>query len=406
MADPSSQSVNTAAFERVLSIEATAESQVTIRFSEPDSQFRNSLAGPAGIVSQKEFTSAAGDTFGSPSGGLMCTGPFALKEWTAGSSVTLRANENYWGGKPLVNEIELKFLSSDSTMVSALLAGEIDGAFDVPAASAASIAKASTGKLFSGPSTASISFGPATAEGPAADPRVREALDLAIDKRAFVSAVLNGYGEPQKTLVPPFAWHGLEAENTYRTGYEALPDNTGNLSRAKEIMAQVKIDDPNLVLAISAGEQQSVQTATIIQAAGKELGLNIEIKQLQGSEFGDMFYDETARQGIDFVATTGYLETPGVLLYPSYFVLPDGLFNWSKYSNPEAAGFLRTARTETDPTKSAEAFISAQRLFGPDRLQVTLASQHTRVFLNNRLSGVTVSFAYINSPWALHLGGQ
>jgi peptide/nickel transport system substrate-binding protein len=119
-----------------------------------------------------------------------------------------------------------------------------------------------------------------------------------------------------------------------------------------------------------------------------------------------LFYDDQARDGIDFVATTSYLDTPGVLLYASYFVQPDGLFNWPAYDNPEASEYLDVARAETDPVAAADAFVAAQALYAPDRLQVSLAEQYTRVFLSNDLTGVTTSFAYIASPWALHLGGK
>jgi peptide/nickel transport system substrate-binding protein len=407
-ADPESQSVNTSAYESVESITATGDHEVTVAFVTPDSQFRNSLAGPAGYVFQQAFTETVGEeAIGTASGGIMCTGPFELEAWTPGDSITMVANDAYWDGAPLVKELELSIITSDSTITSALLAGDLDGAFDVPSASADNFLASDVGTLFVGPSTASMSFGPTTAEGPAADPRVREALDLVIDKEAFVKAVLNGYGAPQRTFTPPFAWEGLEASAIYGAAYEELPDNTNaDLERAQQLIEEADLDDTELVLAIVAGEEQSLQSATIIQAAAAQLGLTIEISQLPGPEFGELFYIDEAREGIDFVATTGYLDTPGVLLYASYFAQTDGLFNWSEYDNSEADALLAQARTETDPTKSAEYFTQSQALFAPDRLQVSLASQYTRVFLNDELTGVTTSFAYIASPWALHLGAK
>ena len=59
-----------------------------------------------------------------------------------------------------------------------------------------------------------------------------------------------------------------------------------------------------------------------------------------------------------------------------------------------------------DAAASADAFISAQQIFAPDLLQVTLAAAYHTTFLSDELTGVTTSVAAYSSPWALHLGGE
>ena len=164
-----------------------------------------------------------------------------------------------------------------------------------------------------------------------------------------------------------------------------------------------------LVIAVPAGATEFLQTATIVQSAGKEIGLDIEINEMQASDFGALFYDPSKREGIDFVATQGYLETPGVLGYPSLFLLPaelGGIFNWSGYDNPDVTAHLMAARSATDPTTAANEFVAAQEIFAPDMLQVTLAGTYQLTYLNKELPGVTTSIAAYSSPWALHLGGK
>lgn len=403
-ADPESQSVNTSAFEYVENIRATGDLQVTVTFTKTDFEFSNVIAGPAGYIFQKAFTEAVGEEeIGTADGGVMCTGPFVFEKWIPGKSILTTANENYWGGAPLVKELEYEFVSSDSTLASALLAGEIDGAFDVPAASGKNFESSDNGDLFIGPSTAAVRLGN-TGQGPGADPKLRRALILAIDKDAFISTVLHGYGAPLKSFVPPFLWQGLEGAEIYQAGYDALPDTAQNLDEAKALIDEIGVPDKTLVLAIPAGDQQSLQSAVIVQAAGADLGVKIEIQQLQGTEFGRIFYDDSARVNYDLLITAGYIDTPGVLLYPSFFVKGDGLFNWSGWNNPAVDEAMEKARTTTDPIVSAEEFVKAQAIFAPDFLP--LASQYTRVFLDKELTGVTTSFSYIASPWALKLGAK
>jgi peptide/nickel transport system substrate-binding protein len=73
----------------VTSIEKTGELEVTVRFSEPDVLFDRLLATPVGVVGSKKFIEKAGAAYGTPSAGVLCTGPFQLERWNPGSSIEL-----------------------------------------------------------------------------------------------------------------------------------------------------------------------------------------------------------------------------------------------------------------------------------------------------------------------------
>lgn len=409
--DPKVQGIAASAFLRVASIRATGPREVTVKFKEPDAAFLSLMAGVAGVVNQKAATAKAGKEYGTPRGGLMCTGPFELDRWAAGESIQISANERYWNAdlKPKVKQLTFRFIPDSSTLTSALLSGEVDGSYNAPVGSLTALAKSPAGTLYQGPSSASVSFGPTRPTGPAADPRVREALDLSIDKEAFVKNVLRGAGEPLKTFTPPFVYAGSPEKAIYQAGYDALPDNLKpDPERAKQLIADAKPAKTPLTIGIAAGDQLSLQVATIVQAAGKGLGLTMKIKQLQATEFSALFYDASKRADLDFVATTGYIEVPSVLTYAPLFVLPQpaGLFNWSDYDNPTATKEIAAAQTATDPKELAEHFVKAQAAYAPDRLQVSLAVEYERLFLSKKLTGPPASFSYISSPWAARLGAS
>lgn len=408
--DPASQWY--AAFVLVSSIEKTGDLEVTVRFNAPDSAFRDAIAGGAGAVMSKAHGEQAGPALGTSEGGLMCTGPYQLERggWKPGSEIVTTANEHYWGGAPLVQTLKYVFVTDGSTLSTALTQGEIDGAYNVPPGSRGAFEGDGAGSLILGPSTASFSFGPVASEGPAADPVIRRALSLAIDREKYIDTVLNGLGEVQKTIVPPFTFGQSEASGIYQAAYDELDAPEVDLERAKQLVEESGADVSRpLVVAVPAGAKEFQQTAAIIQSAGESIGLDIEIDEMQPADFGAMFYDPGARQGVDFVATQGYLETPGVLGYPSLFMLPEdrgGVFNWSGYSNEEVTAHLEAARTATDAETAAEEFVAAQRIFAPDQLQVTLAGSYQLTYLSDELTGATTSIAIYSSPWALHLGGK
>ncbi|WP_034271466.1 ABC transporter substrate-binding protein [Haloechinothrix halophila] len=404
-ADPEAGGVYASAFRKVTSMAVTGPSQVTLTFTETDAQFRAALAGPAGVIVQRDFAEDAGRDFGNPATGVMCTGPFQFEKWRPGESITATAYPGYWDGSPKVKRLVYRFVADHTTLTSALRAGEIDGAYNVPVTSAASLRGSDGGRMLFGPSTASLSFGPTTDEGPAADPRLRTALDLAINKDALIDGVLRGYGERLKTFTPPLAWSGLPHADIYRAGYEALPSHEQDMARARELVDEAGAGSVPLTMAIAAGSTMTTQAATVVQDAAKDIGVTIELEQLQATEFSELFYDEPRRTRFDFVLTTGYIEVPGALYYAPEFVRPDGLFNWSGYDNPEAVALLEKAASTTDAAATARRFVAAQEVFAPDRLQVTLASLYNTAYLSDSLSGIPVSSAYLSSPWAAKLGG-
>ncbi|MFD4787033.1 ABC transporter substrate-binding protein [Streptomyces sp. NPDC058459] len=81
-------------FASVGSVKATAADQVTVTFRQPDEMFRGALANM--VVVTKAFAGKAGTRLGTPSGGLMCSGPFRLDSWTSGDSITMSRKDAYW----------------------------------------------------------------------------------------------------------------------------------------------------------------------------------------------------------------------------------------------------------------------------------------------------------------------
>jgi peptide/nickel transport system substrate-binding protein len=394
----------------VESIDATSDSQVTVRFTAPDSDFRNAIASGAGAVLSQTYSEEAGDALGTSGGGLLCAGPYKLDSWTPGSEIVTVANADYWDGAPLVKTLTYKFIPDGTTLTNALLEGEVDGAFTVPPASRSAFETSTQGRLVVGPSTASFSFGPTKSTGAGANPQIRQALSLAIDRDQYIQTVLNGLGQSQSTFVAPFSWSGSPAADAYQAGYDALAVPSVDLDAAKKLVEESG-EDPSVPLrvAIPAGSKELSQTAAIIQSAAEQIGLTVEIDERQAADFAAIFLDPAARENIDFVATTGYTETPGVLAYPQLFLLPaelGGIFNWSGYSNDEVTGLLQQSRTSTDAQSAAETYVSAQEIFAPDMLQVTLAGSYHTTFLSNDLTGAVTSVAAYSSPWALHLGAE
>ncbi|MFE2060805.1 ABC transporter substrate-binding protein [Streptomyces sp. NPDC059467] len=178
-------------FVNVKSIEATGTHTVTIRFTRPDELFLKELATTAGTVVEARYAERAGKKFGTAAGGVMCSGPFELAAWKSGASIELKANPHYWDARYRAHarKVTLLFVTDTTALTQALASGAIDGAYDVPNAALPTLKGSVAGQLYFGPSLKSVQVAPLQDKGIAAEPDIRRALSLAVDRRQLADTV-------------------------------------------------------------------------------------------------------------------------------------------------------------------------------------------------------------------------
>jgi peptide/nickel transport system substrate-binding protein len=134
------------------------------------------------------------------------SGPFVLDKFDKGQFARFKANPNYYGGRPAVDEVILRQFNNPDSMVAAMKRGELDAAEDVPGTAFHQLQKdpsIQTVQGYQGGMEELAINGGAGLKKPhpaLLDPRVREAIAHAIDKQAIVSRVLAGLGKPADTL--------------------------------------------------------------------------------------------------------------------------------------------------------------------------------------------------------------
>ncbi|WP_051732306.1 ABC transporter substrate-binding protein [Kitasatospora phosalacinea] len=406
--DPATRSANADALRNVTAIEADGPHRVTVRFKQPDQLFVKALTNGFGAVSEASYLAKAGADYGTPGGGLMCTGPYRLGEWRAGESIGITRAGTYWDTalQPKVKELTFRFITDGSTLTGALLSGEVDGSYEINTATARALAHSSAGTLYRGASAQTVFLTPTGPDSPLADPRTIRALQLVLDRDALIRNVYDGAARKLKTFVPALVWQHDPAAATYTAGYDALPPAPAvDLDRAREILAGAPGGRTDITVAVAAGDQQSLQTLTFLQDAARKIGLNVRIKQLQPAELSGLFYDPALRRGLDAVIVLGYVELPDPSSYVQQMTDPGSPFNWAGYRDDTVTAALGEARAATDPARAADAFNRAQAAFVEDLPIVPIAAPDERMFLNRRISGAPATFAYVNMPWAAYLGG-
>src|SRR6476646_9781919 len=148
------------------------------------------------------------------------TGPFRFVSFRPGDRVELDRNESYWGGKPVWQHVDYRFIPNDGGRTAALLAGDVDFIDFVPTEDLEQLRKSPKVKLWErlglrliflgldqsrdGPSP--FVFGPngeKLDKNPLKDRRVREALSIAINRQAIVDRIMEGAAVPSGQYLPP-----------------------------------------------------------------------------------------------------------------------------------------------------------------------------------------------------------
>jgi peptide/nickel transport system substrate-binding protein len=391
-------------FNTVKSVRATGSMQVTVTLKQPDALFNQAMATGAGAVVQKKFLDKAGKSLGSPSSGVMCTGPFTFHDWKSGDSMTLTRNDHYWDKalKAKSESLVLRFIADETTAVNALRSGEVDGQyFYLPPAGLGQLQKSTTGSVTLGRSLTFWALLGSAKSGPYADPRVRQALSLALDRAAISKVVFQGTASPQRALTGSDYW-GYERK-TYQKAYEALPPETTDLAKAKELLVQAGSPTKPIVIGVQGSSAVHEQTANLLKATGEALGLDIEIRVVPVEQYGNLYSDPKARKGIDAFLSTWYGNVPDPLDIYTVF-RKGGRTNFSDYKAVDSA--IAKARAEGDPAARASLVTGIQDKVTRDVVWMPLNNLPVILYMNKRVTGAVPSFPYLYYPWAAGLGAR
>jgi peptide/nickel transport system substrate-binding protein len=374
----------------------------------PDVIFPGLMATPAGGVGPQAYVTAKGKNYGTATAGPVGTGPFKFTSWNQGSNITISRNDEYWDTEhaPKTKSVVFSFIPEESTMTTGLLSGEIDGAYHTPYSGLNQLRSSSAGTLYLGKSMLFTVIYISTTSGPLANINVRRALLKAIDRPALAKAVYSGAATPlPSTMTPLGQWS--YAQSQAKAAYQKLPPPVLDLAGAKKLMQGVDTSG-TIVIATRASFQRYINIASIVQDAGKKLGLNIQIKPINPNDYGNLFFSDSARKGIDMFISENYADIPEPLetLYVTVTPQPANAltYNYDHYNNPTVTRDLRKAVAESDPSKRASLIIDAQSVLANQPATLPLVSPAVPLFLNKRATGAPASFCYLYYPWARDVG--
>ncbi|CAL9335064.1 ABC transporter substrate-binding protein [Streptomyces sp. enrichment culture] len=393
-------------FENVTSMKKTGAHEITVRFKEPDALFTKALAGDAGLVYQQKRVQEQGKDFGTPGQADACSGPYRLASWKSGDSVTLERYDGYWGDKPLTRKVVFRW-AEDSAMVNALRTGAADGAYTDSVGTAAALDGKKGIDLHFGPSTATLDLIP-TERGGLADPDIRKALSLSLDRAGIAKSGYGGLAQPWATPVGSGAWGYAKSVFTAAqkelTGAPASP-TPADIDRAKKLVqnAEHKPDGPIVIGTDST--QGRLVIANGVRAALQQIGLKAQIKTVPSAEYGEFYGDKSARADIDVLVADWYISKSDPVGFYDNGVSDDSN-NWVGFHSTAYDAKVEQAKRTLDDAERAELVVDIQRRFTDAAVWIPVAQTPTALALSDKLTGPPASMAYLYHPWAASLGAK
>ncbi|WP_053384974.1 ABC transporter substrate-binding protein [Leucobacter celer] len=390
----------------IADVEQTGDWEVTITLNTPDQLLSSSLSTVLGVVVQEEQRKAAGENYGNPDTGVMCTGPlqFTPGDWKQGQSITLTRYDGYWNADRAAKaqEVEIGFVVDPTAIANGLSTGEIQGSYDVPLPALGQLSSSTSGSLYYGEGMQIMAI-ISTGNGLFGDPAVRRALTRATDRQAIADTVYEGTGTPSRSVVPQAPWDAISGVEELRD--EQLPDLSYDIEAAKAELEQTDVDLTQPIKIAYPSERSFYADILNEMANGaKELGITLEPTGVPSAQFGSFFSDPAAREGFDGFVTTNYLSAPEPLLHLVSVAKTGSDQNYAGFSDPAIDAALEAALAEGDPQRRAELTVEAEALVMQQQPWVPINDLAVRLYMDGAVTGAPASFVYLYYPWAADLG--
>lgn len=374
-----------------ITVEVVDPMTAKLVFDEPNAAFFNAFTGGYGAILSPGYTEEAGDDYAREPNG---TGPYSLKEWQTGSTVTLEAYQDYKGfesyyentGAPYIQELKYRVIPEAFAQVASLETGEVD-AVDLSATDLPRLQNDDRFEIFEARDTALGYLGLTRTRPMMEDPNVRKAVAHGINRDEIVSTLFEGgLAEACSTPIPPSVPGYSEDLAAEAPGFDidaakALLEEAGWVEGDDGIREK---DGEKLAPQLYTNTSTTFgQLATLIQGQLRNIGMDVQINQLEMAALLDF----TPKGEHDMLLLSWGWSDPDVLYL---FLSTDRLetSNRVHYSNPDFDALLVKGQQTLDQEARMQVYYDAQKILLEDLPWVPLYMPIIKTAVAKRVQGV------------------
>lgn len=279
------------------------------------------------------------------------TGAYRFVEYVPGSHLVMEANPDYWGKKPPTRSLKWRFIPEDGSRVASLEAGEVAFANNIPPDQIDRVKKLADTEIVETTTARIMYCGIRCDRKPWSDVRVRQAMNLAVNKEALVKDIMRGYGQVANAPLAPMVW----AASTELQPWPYDP------AKAKALLKEAGYAGETLNFGISNGRYiQDKQIGEAITGYLQEVGIKVNPDAPEFQTFyADVYKNEKSKYDMHLLGWGVINMEPDYQLKEhlhSKFTLRTG------YRNPEMDKILDEARQSLDDAKAKDLYFKAQKL--------------------------------------------
>ncbi|HEY3540979.1 MAG TPA: ABC transporter substrate-binding protein [Gaiellaceae bacterium] len=366
----------------VESVTASGASTVVFHLKTPYSPLTAQLADRAGMIMSPAQIDKLGDKFAT---NPICVGPFMYDNRVAGDTITVVKSPYYYAKKNVhLDKIIFKVENDASAAAAALKAGDLQALDGVASTELQGVVHTSslrivkqTGLGYQGVTvnlgnSHGLLKGYSNVGTPITNEKLREAFEMAIDRKAMNKVVFGGTVLPGCTPISPSsAW--------YDPSVKCTPYSP---TRAKQLVQQSGVNNPTIHLMVPTGSV-ALRQAQFLQSEEEAVGIHVV---LDATDFVTSLSKADAGTYDTFqIGWSGRVDPDGNIYQ---FVASTGSQNDSGYANPRLDLILNNARKAATEKARKTLYRAAQKLILADRPLIYLYHPVTRAGVNKSLKGV------------------
>lgn len=382
LADPDSGLKRHSLFALIKSTEVISDYEVKFTLSEPFGAMINTFAHPAALIHSPKALDEYGKDVGKHPVG---TGPFKFVEWKPSEGLKIEKNPDYWKkGYPKVDAITFKPVSENGSRIAMLQTGEADFIYPVPTEQVEGVNGKNGVEVESDPSIVVRYMAMNTMKEPYNDVKVRQALNYAINKDAFLKVVMNGQGEKLDSVIAPDVQFYSQQEL-----YEF------NLEKAKELLKEAGVKEGMKAKLWGGNSSSTVKAMEFLQQQLAAVGITVEVVPMESGTLSDKIWSVQNPEDAElelyyggWSPSTGDADWGIRPLVGGKEAFPPNSYNVSYYDNEEVNNLISAGLQTADENARADAYEKAQKLIWDDAPWVFLSADNTLAGKKNYLKGV------------------
>ncbi|WP_068310071.1 ABC transporter substrate-binding protein [Polycladidibacter hongkongensis] len=254
------------------SVEVIDAHTVDFHMAKPDPVIITKLSGYGAMIVPPKYMAEVGpEAFDKKPVG---TGPFKVASYTPGVDLKLERFDDYWNGTAKMEGVQVRFIAEPSTRMAEIMSGGIDISLNIPTTSIDALKQNDNVELHAvdGPRVNIFRLNPA--KFITKDIRVRKAINMAIDKKMIVQALLSGYGTPINS-----------AQGSKSFGFNPdLETYEYNPEKARQLLKEAGIK-PGTEIALDYRSNRDLdrEVGTVVASYLQAVGLNLKLRPHEAS---------------------------------------------------------------------------------------------------------------------------